>query len=165
MTKLLRNATMMAVGALFTAGSLSAQDATTTQTATFEVQAINQISVSGDPGALVISGATAGSAPTSVTDATTTWAVSTNETNMKVTGGIDTAMPTGVTLSVELAAPTGATSQTSQVLGTAAVDLVTGITEVNESGLTVTYTLDATSDAGVVASDTRTVTLTVTAAV
>ena len=32
----------------------------------------------------------------------------------------------------------------------------------NQSGLTITYTLDATSAAGVVASDTRTVTFTLT---
>ena len=43
-----------------------------------------------------------------------------------------------------------------------AVDLVTSITQVAQSGLGVTYTLSATAAAGVVASTTRTVTYTIT---
>lgn len=164
MTKFLRSAVMLAAGILFAAGSASAQDVTGSQTASFEIQAFRSISVSGDPGALVITGAEPGSAPTSVTDATTTWAVSTNESNLKVTGEIPEGMPTGVTLSVNLAAPADATSQGSQALGIAAVDLVTGITQVDEVGLMITYTLDATSDAGVIAADSRIVTLTLTEA-
>ncbi len=134
-----------------------------TQTVSFEVRAINQMSVSGNPGALVISTATAGSAPTDATDATTTWAVTTNQTGTKVTAAIDLAMPSGVTLKVNLGAPTGATSAGSVSLGTTAVDLVTGITKLNASAKTVTYTLSATPAAGVVASASRTVTYTVVA--
>lgn len=141
------------------AGKAAAQ----TQTVTYEVQAINQLSVSGDPGALVISSATAGSAPTDATDATTTWAITTNQTGTKVTAAINTAMPTGVTLKVNLAAPTGATSAGAVSLGTIAADLVTGITKLNESAKTVTYTLSATAAAGVVASASKTVTYTVVA--
>jgi hypothetical protein len=163
MTKFLRSGAVFAVGILFAAGHVSAQDVTAAQTATFEVESFRAISVSGDPGALVITDAEAGGAPTSVTDASTTWAVSTNESNLKLTGEIPLAMPSGVTLSIDLAAPAGAASQGSQALGVAAVDLVTGITEVDASGLTITYTLDATSEAGVVASDSRVVTLTLTA--
>jgi hypothetical protein len=134
-----------------------------TQTVSFEVRAINQMSVSGNPGSLVVSTATAGSAPTDATDATTTWAVTTNQTGTKVTAAIDLAMPSGVTLKVNLGAPTGATSAGSVSLGTTAVDLVTGITKLNASAKTVTYTLSATAGAGVVASASRTVTYTVVA--
>lgn len=141
------------------AGKAAAQ----TQTVTYEVQAINQMSVSGDPGALTVSSATAGSAPTDATDATTTWAITTNQTGTKVTAAINTAMPAGVTLKVGLGAPTGATSAGAVSLGTVAADLVTGITKLNESAKTVTYTLSATAAAGVVASATKTVTFTVVA--
>lgn len=134
-----------------------------TQTVTFEVKAINKMSVSGNPGALVVSDATAGSAPTDATDASTTWAVTTNQTGTKVTAAIDLAMPSGVALKVDLGAPTGATSAGAVALGTVAADLVTGITKLNESAKTITYTLSATSAAGVVASTTRTVTYTVVA--
>lgn len=133
------------------------------QTVTFEVQAINEMSVSGDPGALTINTATAGSAPTAVTDASTTYAITTNQTGTKITGAVDLAMPNGVTLAVNLAAPTGATSAGDVVLGTVDADVVTGITQLNEAGKTITYTLSAAPSAGVVASTTRTVTYTVVA--
>ncbi len=67
-----------------------------------------------------------------------------------------------MTLTVDLAAPSGATSAGAQPLGTTAVDLVTSLTRVAQGGLGVTYTLSATAAAGVVASTTRTVTYTIT---
>ena len=134
-----------------------------TQTVSFSVDPVNQMSVSGNPGALTISAAVAGSALTSVTDATTTWAITTNQTGTKVTAAIDAAMPSGATLKVNLAAPTLATSAGAVTLGTVAADVVTGITKLNETGKTITYTLSATSAAGVVASSSRTVTYTVVA--
>ncbi len=140
-------------------GEASAQ----TQTVSFSVDPVNQMSVSGNPGALAINGATAGSVLNSVNDASTTWAITTNQTGTKVTAALDQAMPAGVTLQVNLAAPAGATSAGSVALGTTAADVVTGITKLNESGKAITYTLSATTAAGVVASSTRTVTYTVVA--
>jgi hypothetical protein len=133
------------------------------QTVTFEVQAIDEMSVSGNPGALTVSTATAGSEPDDATDNSTTYAVTTNGTNKKITGAINSAMPVNTTLQVNLTAPTVGSSAGAVTLTTSAADLVTGITQEAESGLTVTYTLSATVSAGVVASDTRTVTLTLTA--
>lgn len=132
-----------------------------TATATYEVQGIEEMALSGNPGALVI--ASAAELENGVTDATTTWDVTSNMTDTKVTGAIDLAMPTDVTLTVNLAGPTGATSNGAVSLTTTAADLVAGITKVQESGLTVTYGLNALPTAGVVASDTRTVTYTITA--
>jgi hypothetical protein len=71
-------------------------------------------------------------------------------------------MPANVTLQINLTAPTGGSSSGDQSLSTTAADLVTSVTQVAESGLTIAYTLSATIDAGVVAQDTRTVTLTLT---
>lgn len=137
---------------------------TATQTVTFQVNAINQISVSGAP-SLTITTASAGSAPTSATDNVSTWSVTTNQSTAKITGSLSAAMPTGLTLSANLAAPSGATSAGLTALGASAVDLVTGITKLNASGLGLTYQLDATTAAGVVASSTRTVTYTITGGV
>jgi len=134
---------------------------TATQTVTYEVTAINEISVSGDPGHLIIDSATAGSQPTGATDATTTYAITTNGTNMKITGAIDEAMGTGLTLKVNLAAPTGGTSSGDVTLAATAADLVTGITGLAESGKTITYTLSATLAASI-ASGSKTVTFTLT---
>lgn len=147
-----------------TAGVAFAAD-TATQSATYEVQPINELSVSGNPGALVINTATAGFAPDQVSDATTTYAITTNETGKKITAAINTAMPDNVTLRVTLAAPTGATSVPAVTLGTTALDVVTDITEIAQSGKTITYTLDADVTAGVVESDSKTVTYTIAAAI
>ena len=141
------------------AGVASAQ--TATQTVNFTVQAINQISVTGSP-SLTISAATAGSNPNSVSDNTTSWAVTTNESNKKITAQLNSDMPTGLTLSASLQAPAGATSAGSVALsGTVATDLVTGITQKNASGLTITYTLAAAPTAAP-GSSSRTVTFTIT---
>jgi hypothetical protein len=138
---------------------------TATQTVTFQVDAISQLSVSGDPGALVISSATAGSDPSPATDNTTTYALTTNQSSQKIVGSIDSAMPSGVTLKVTLGAPTGGSSAGAVSLTASDQDLVTGISQVAESGKTIGYELDATVGAGVVSSDTRTVTFTLTAEV
>ena len=134
---------------------------TATQTVTFAVNAINQIAFTGAP-SLTITTAVAGSAPTSVTDATASWAVTTNQTGAKISASIASDMPAGLTLSSSLAAPTGGTSAGFLSLSTVAVDLVTGITKLAQGSLGVSYTLDATPAAGVVTSATRLVTYTIT---
>ncbi len=145
--------------------ALPADTATTTQTVTFQVDAINELAVSGNA-SLTVSSATAGSSPDDVTDATSTWSITTNEPSKKLAGDIDTAMPTGVTLTLEAEAPTKSDGTTSAgtsagavTLATTAADLVTGIAEAESTGSGLTYTLSATTDAGPVASETRTVTL------
>jgi len=143
--------------------SLAFAGSSATQTVTYQVSAIDELSVSSPAISLTVSTATAGSAPDAVTDSSSSYSITTNETNRKITGQIDTAMPTGVTLAVNLAAPTGATSTGSTVLSTTAADLVTGISTLNEAGKAITYSLSATSAAGVVSSASKTVTLTITA--
>lgn len=136
---------------------------TAQQTVTYEVQAINELSVSSPTSSLTVNSATAGSAPNVATDSSSSYAVTTNETNRKITGAINSNMPGGVTLSITLAAPTGATSAGKQQLSTTPTDLVTDIATLNESGKAITYELGATAAAGVVPSATKTVTLTITA--
>ncbi|MCK4428013.1 MAG: hypothetical protein KAW16_05990 [candidate division Zixibacteria bacterium] len=155
---------MAVLGFVLGISSLVMADNIATQTVTFQVDAINEIEVSGDPANLVINSATAGSEPDSVTDATTTWDITTNADTdaKKLTGAIDTNMPSNVTLKINLGAPTGASSEGQTALTNVAASLVTAIEMVAESGLSITYTLAATVAAGVVASDTRTVTLTLT---
>ena len=138
---------------------------TATQTVTYEVASIDEISVSGNPGALTVNAAVAGSEPTAVTDATTTYAITTNNTTRKITGKINTAMPANTFLKVTLVAPTGGTSAGQVTLSGTDQDLVTGISTLAESGKTITYELSATAAAGVVASASKTVTLTVAAGV
>lgn len=150
---------------IFGLGSVAWAASSDTQTVTYEVSAINEISVSADTVSLTISTATAGSEPDPATDNSTTYNITTNGTGMKITGAIDSAMPTGLTLEVNLAAPTGATGGTdvdiSSATETSAADLVTGITQVAEDNLTITYTLSATVEVAPT-SGSKTVTFTVT---
>lgn len=145
--------------AAFGARDASAQ--TATQTVSYEVTAINEISVAGSP-SLVINDATPGSGLTSAS-ASGTYAITTNQANRKITAQLDSDMPSGVTLSVTLAAPTGGTSAGAVSLSTLAQDVVTGVSNVNESGLSINYGLSATVAAGVVPAGNRTVTYTITA--
>lgn len=160
----IRTRTIVAAFAFLAAPVVAAFAQTATQTVTFQVDAINQIAVSGTP-SLVINAASAGAAPTSVTSTGSTWSVTTNQTGAKITASIASAMPTGVTLSAQLGAPSGATSAGLKNLGTTAVDLVTGISKLNATGLSLGYQLDATAAAGVVTSTTRVVTFTITGGV
>ena len=155
---------MILGGLLVAAAATSAAAQTATQTVTFQVDAINQVGVTGSP-TLAITAAVAGSAPTSVTSSGNTWAVTCNQTTAKITAAIGVAMPAGVTLSANLGAPAGATSAGLKALSTTAVDVVTGITKLNASGLTLSYQLDATAAAGVITSTTRVVTYTITGGV
>ena len=158
--KTIRYAAALALAAsAFAARDASAQ--TATQTVSYEVAAINEISVSGSP-SLLINDATPGSGLTSAT-AGGTYAITTNQTNRKITAEIDSNMPAGVTLSVSLAAPSGGTSAGAVTLSTTAQDVVTGVSNVNQSGLSISYGLSATVAAGVVPAGNRTVTYTITA--
>lgn len=152
-------ATLAIAAAGFAATDASAQ--TATQSVSYEVAAVDQISVAGSP-SLVVNSATAGSGLTSAT-AAGTYAVTTNGTNRKITASIDSNMPSGVTLTVSLGAPTGATSAGTVTLSTTAQDVVTGITTVNQSGLSIGYGLAADITAGVVPAGNKTVTYTITA--
>ncbi|HEV7991515.1 MAG TPA: hypothetical protein VGP25_06790 [Gemmatimonadaceae bacterium] len=147
--------------ALVLASASLAGAQTATQTVTFQVNPINVIAFTGSP-SLTISTATPGSATASVTDATSNWAVTTNQTGAKITASIPSAMPAGLTLSANLTAPTGGTSAGLKALGVVAVDVVTGVTKVAQGSLGVTYQLDATATAGVVASSSKVVTYTIT---
>jgi hypothetical protein len=155
----LNHRSLSALSMIFILGGTAAAQSGT-QTLSFQVDAINQIAFTGNP-SLVVNSASAGSNPSAATTSVT-WAVTTNQSNAKITGSLNAALPANVTLTVDLAAPTGGTSAGAQPLGTTAVDLVTAITRVAEGALGVTYTLSATAAAGVVASTTRTVTYTIT---
>ena len=143
--------------ALLVASTGAAQSAQ--QTVTYEVQAVNQIAVSGNV-TLTVNSATAGQAP-SANSAASSYAITTNESNKKITAGLNTNMPAGLTLQLTLGAPSGATSTGALTLTTTAQDAVTGISTLNASGLSISYTLTATSAAGVVAQASKTVTFTI----
>ena len=123
--KVSRSVLLSGLLVLAAAASAAAQ---ATQTVTWQIDAVNQIAVTGSP-TMAITAAVPGNAPTTVTSSGNTWAVTTNQSTAKITASIGSAMPIGVTLSANLAAPAGASSVGLVALGTSAVDIVTGITK------------------------------------
>lgn len=128
------------------------------------VSAINELSVSASAVTLVVGGSTAGASDADATDASTSFAITTNASGQKITAALSAPYAAGLSLDLELAAPAGATA-TRRTLGTAAQDVLTGITRVAASGLTMTYTATALASTAATAGtggETRTVTLTLT---
>lgn len=131
------------------------------QTVTYQVSSIDEISVSGNPSALIVNTADPGSQPTAATDASTSYSITTNNSSRKITGAINSAMPANTSLKVTLAAPTGGSSAGQVTLSTTDQDLVTGISTLAESGQSISYEFSATLAAGIISSSQRTVTLTI----
>jgi hypothetical protein len=144
------------------APSASAQDDTATQDVTIVLEEISQIDVTGTV-SLTIDTVTPGQAPSDATDdVSATYSVTTNGTTKRITGSINEAYPDGISLSVLLVAPTASgTSTGTQALGTNDVDLVTGVSQVAQQNMGITYTASATDSAAPTAGATRTVTYTI----
>ncbi len=126
------------------------------------VAPITVFTISGNPAAIKINSAIPGMQPTGEVNATTTYSISTNESNKKITGMLNSNMPADCYLKIRLAAPSGAVSTGDVILSSKPADLVTGISKVAESGKTITYTFSSTVAAGIISSGMRTVILTVT---
>jgi hypothetical protein len=133
---------------------------TGTTAVTFTFQAIDEIAVTGAP-ILTINSAIAGQQPQPVINTSSTFSVSTNGTNKRITASSNKQMPANTTLEIQLTAPGSGTSTGYKTLSTVATDVVTGISHVAAASKTITYRFSATTAAGVL-SDSCTVTLTLT---
>lgn len=147
------------LGVVLAAASSVAVAQTATQDVTVVVQPTNAISVSGSAVSLTVF---ADNAP--VTDNSTTMDYSTNGTGLRITAALDVDYATGITLGVEITPGGGEGTTAGPVtLSTTAVDVVTGISNVNATAVPITYT--ATADATAApngAGETHTVTFTIT---
>ncbi len=138
---------------------------TATQTVTLAVSSVQKLSVSGNPAPLIIGTGVAGtSSLTPVSDATTTYSETHNNTlPMKITAGIDVALAAGYQLQINLASTQGTSSGTVDISSaTTAVSVVTAIAKGSDNAKVITYTFSASATAGVLTSGTHTVTLTIT---
>lgn len=137
------------------------------QTFTWQIMAINEIWVSGNPPTLIIDSAVAGQEPQEATNSSTTYTVVTNEGAFvtpekpkKITGVINQAMPPHTYLKINLQAPAEGWSEGDVELSETSHTLVDYIT-VPDEDLTITYKFGATAEAGTL-SGFRVVTLTLT---
>ncbi|MBM3324892.1 MAG: hypothetical protein FJY66_04415 [Calditrichaeota bacterium] len=130
-------------------------------TVTVQVNAINEIAITGGNKTLTISTATAGSDPDDATNSECTLAWTTNETGKKITVATNLASQ-NFTLKVEATGVSGGTSAGQKTITDTAADLVTAVAETT-GGCTLSYTAQATAAQGT-GSDVHTVTYTITAA-
>lgn len=121
------------------------------------------LSVTASPGAMIINSVAApGLQPSSKTDATTSYRVtSLFAPQKKITAQLDVPMPAGTTLTATYAALGGGTSSGPVALDATARDMVINIGAAFGGTAAITYVFSATVAAGVVPSQTRTVTLTI----
>lgn len=119
------------------------------------------VAVSGSPAPMRVQGAVAGSAPSSVIDASTTYTVATLGNPKKITAQLDSPMPAGVTLSATFDAPSNWVSFPNVQLDATPRDVVTSIDHTTGTTRSITYVLTATPAAGIVPPQSRTVTLTI----
>lgn len=156
-----RLSTIMAIAAtlsmLFIAGPVMAAE-TADQTVALQVTAIDMITATAGPtlifnpanieasggGAYVV-----GSDAFQITDATTTYSVTTNSaSNKKITAHLDTALAaTGLALNVALASASGVTSAEvaiTTVVALTPVDVVTGLLQEADADQVITYRAVAT---------------------
>jgi len=166
MKRLLTILTVVGLLGLLTTAVMA--DNVDTLTINYEVKAINELEITDDSVTLTVDSATAGAQPDQASDGTT-YDITTNCATdaKKITGGIDTAMGTGLTLKVTAGAPMGGISAgavdiSNAITGTNDANLVTAIDAVVASGLALDFTLDATVAAGVVSSAQKTFTMTLT---
>lgn len=145
----------------------SSQTAVATQSLNLSVNAVYKIATSGNPGALAITTGTAGvDALTSVSDASTTYSITQNYGNtVKISANLDAALSSGYTLQVNLASGIGTSAGTvdiSNATSGSAVDVVTGLGMGADANRAITYIFSALASAGTLASNSKTVTLTLT---
>lgn len=125
------------------------------------------ISTSGNPGLLRISAAVAGTEPTSVSDASSNYTVTTpapGNNKFQVLMSLNANMPANVTLNATLAAPAGSagTSNGAIALDVTPRAMVISIKKNYTGTASITYQLVTVAAAGVIPNQSRTVTLTVT---
>jgi hypothetical protein len=129
-------------------------------------QAANTITVSGSPASMnITTAAGAGFGPTSVVNSVTTYTAKVKKANQpqKVTAQLSAAMPANVTLTIDMVPTSGGVDFGVVTLDATARDVIGNITNIANETHAITYTLSATVTAGVITSQSRIVTLTITA--
>jgi hypothetical protein len=123
---------------------------------------LNSLTLSGNPATFTVITAVAGSNPTNPPNNTSTSYTIINVLGATtIVGSLNSAMPTGITLKVQLAAPGSGTSTGLVTMTTTNQNLVTGIGIISLSaGNQITYSFSATVQAAPVASGSRTLTYT-----
>lgn len=133
------------------------------QAVTMEVKPITKISVSGNPAALVVNDALAGTELLTVRDENTQYSITTNLENMKIVASINQQMPPGTKLMVSLASRKGVSVGVVDISNALSpVDVIRSISKGSDANQRITYIFAADARVGEIPQQTRTITLTLT---
>ena len=123
---------------------------------------VTALSVSGSPAPFTVTTAVAGSEPAPITNSVTTYYVKARHPGgaQKISARLDAPMPLGTTLTIQMVASPGATSLGAVSLDATLRDLVINIDREPGTTYGITYVFTATVAAGVISTQTRTVTFT-----
>ena len=162
MRKLLMGA-VLSLGLLVLHSGVASAQTSDTATVTYEVQAVTLLDLTGSASVTIDSGTVGVSLTDDEDTSGVTYAITNNAgTDSKKLVGSLSAVPTSpTTLSVNVSAPSGATSVGYLELTTSAQDLVTGIDNLAATGVGIAFKLHSTVDAGIVSSTNTTFTLTI----
>ena len=157
---------MMVVTMMVIMTQMSFAQSSAQQTVTLQASAVYKMTVSGNPAGLTLSNGTAGvDTLTAVSDNSTNYSITQNFGNtVKITAGINTAIPAGFWLTLQLASVKGVTAGAVNISNAvaSAVNVVTGINTGADKNQMITYVFDGLASAGTLGSTSRTVTLTLT---
>jgi len=152
--------------AFIASNSASAQDLAT-QDLSLSVNAFSAITTSGDPEPLIISDGVAGTnALTSASDGSTTYDItqnhSTGRARPKIAATLNSPLPAGYTLKINLASTLGRSAGTIDISKGRVRNVVTALANGADADQSITYTFSANASSGTLAPTVKTVTLTVT---
>jgi K+-sensing histidine kinase KdpD len=137
---------------------------TATQVVTFSVVSSSRVAIGNLAAPVQMAAPSSDRASrTSAMVAGTSYLVTTNEKNQKISASLDASVPNALSLSVALGAPHGAMSNGPRTLGTTATDVVTGITGSDGAPLPMRYQWNGSSSGSAAALKHRVVTYTITA--
>ena len=136
------------------------QTVTATQHIVMEVKPVTRLVVAGTPLPLLI---TAGGGTGTATDRASHYSLVTNLGGMRIAASIDRPMPAGTTLAIMLESSRGTSrGEVDITSSTGSTDVVAGIRPGSERDQVITYRFSAQPGVAELASQERTVTLTLT---
>jgi len=137
---------------------------TATQTISLEIRSIAALEVSGDPEPMRITTGTAGLDPLiPFEERSTSYRLTTNATNMKLSVAINEPVPSGTRLFVEMEAASGTSAGKIEISNAISpLDAVTGISKGWADGQSIVYTFEADANRAALSPQSRTVILPLT---
>jgi hypothetical protein len=155
-------ATLLFISVTVSTWNVAQAFGSTSQAVTFSVQAVNEIAIARDLSITGIKTVTVNSQSIKVINAISTYLITTNEENKKITGVLNTILPKDSRLNISVEAPTGAISVGGVDLKNVPTDLVVGVSKVAEAEKVITYTFSAPVSTRLDTSLSQMVTLTIT---